>query len=153
MSTVPALIAVAKAVVILHNMVTVERREGYVSRTRRGYGAGAAGSGVPAGDGGGAAPEGEDGAGADGGAPAAAGVGPGGGVGALGPAGGLGGGGELPPLAGPVPVVHPIAQSAHVRAMLAWREVRSPREHAALREDLAEHVWEHRREALEPYLE
>lgn len=148
MGTVVQLTTVAKAVAILHNMVTVVRRGGYVSRHRSGYGAGAPGSGVPAaGQGSAEGDDDEDGV-------AAAGVGgPGGGEGAgLGPAAGLGGGGELPDLDSPAPVVIPLAQSPHVRAMLAWREVRSAREHVALRDDLAEHVWAERGHLLAPYV-
>lgn len=150
LGTVPQLVAVVKAVCILDNMVTVERREGFVSQTRRGYGQGAPGSGVPAECGGGT-----EGAGSEAGAAAAAaGVGgPGGGARAdLGPAAGLGGGGALPALEAPAPVMLPIAQSPHVRAMRAWREVRSAREHAALRNDLTKHVWEERGELLALYL-
>lgn len=143
MGTVPQITTVAKAVCILHNMVTEMRRDGYFSRTRTGYGAGAAVSGATAGGAGGAAMDGTF-----------AGVGGpgGGGAAAAGQAAGLGGGGVLPALGIPPPAVVPIAQSPYVRAMLAWREVRSEREHVALRDDLAEHVWAEREKLLAPYL-
>lgn len=163
MSSVAQLTTVVQTVAILHNMVTVERREGFVSRRRSGYGMSAPGSGVDDSEGAGAEGTGGGvsaaaaGAGCPGGggvSAAAAGVGcPGGcGVAGLGPAAGLHGGGKLPGLPGLAPVVVPLAQSPAVRAMLAWREVRSAQEHVALQDDLAEHVWEHRGELLTPYV-
>ena len=49
----------------------------------------------------------------------------------------------------------PIAQAApnaFVRAMMAWKEVRSAEEHVALRKNLAKHIYRDRKELLEPYL-
>lgn len=130
---VTTICAVAEAVAILHNMVTELRRGGYLGRQRSELAA------ALAGDVGG---DSEDG----GPALAAAGVGtPGGGKGA----------GTIAPVVGQLPVVLPIAQvapNAFLRAMHAWREVRSAREHVALRDDQAEDIYRDHGTFLEPYL-
>lgn len=63
--------------------------------------------------------------------------------------GGAAAGADLPALRFPAPVVLPIAQVGipFVRAMLAWKEVRSAREHV----DLAEHACADRGALLKPY--
>lgn len=133
MGTVLQLTTVAKAVAIWHEKKTVVRRGGYVSHRRSGYGVCAPGSGAPA------AGQGA----AEGDIVAAAGVGgPGGGEGAgFWPAAGLGGGDELPDLDSQAPVVISLAQSPHVRAILALREMRFARGHVALRDEQGEHEW------------
>lgn len=63
--------------------------------------------------------------------------------------------GNLASIWGPVPVIHPIGQVAaiaFVRAMRAWKEVRSSREHKALKDDLTEHIFRERGDLLAPYL-
>lgn len=134
---VTTICAAAKAVAILHNMVTELRRGGYLVRQRREFAAAVSGD-VGGADGG------------DGPVDAAAGVGaPGGG------GGGTAGCGTLAGLGGPPPVVLPIGQvapDAFVRAMRAWKEVRSTRQHVQLRDDLAEDIYRDREALLEPYL-
>lgn len=63
--SVPSLICTAKAITVLHNMVTEHRREGYVSRTRSGYdeGGGQGAQGVCGSGGGGGGNEGGGGGG------------------------------------------------------------------------------------------
>jgi len=134
--TVESMVTVAKAVAILHNMVTEKRRDGYVSRTQMaaaaqaeagGSGGGAEGSwngaaetpaaaggaaGVPDSDGAGRGGGGGTGLIPDGGGPAA-------GVGAAGGgAGGGGGGGKsIPTNVGPTPYCAHVAETWHKLAV------------------------------------
>lgn len=163
-ATITAVIEVAKAIAILHNMVTEIRRGGYVSRSRSrmyaeaamgGTGSGACGAGTGAGVG---QPGADNGGSGEGGAGPVAPVlaTPVGPVAPVGPAAPDGAMAAAP--AGPhflPPVVQPLGQmapNAYVRAMRAWRELRNESEHVALRNDLAEHVYQERAVYLEPYL-
>ncbi|KAK1866663.1 hypothetical protein I4F81_009179 [Pyropia yezoensis] len=126
-ATVARITVVAKAVAILHNMVTEVRRGGYLSRRRARMRAAGGGAGI-------------GGAGS-----AAAGVGA--------PGGGADGG--LPPLAHPPPAVQPLGQlpvDSFLRAAQAWREVRNQTAHVALRNDLAADIVKERAALLEHYL-
>lgn len=136
-ANVTTICSVAKAVAILHNMVTQVRRGGYLAKQRRDFAVAVAeetsDSGSLSESGGSAA-----------------------GSGAPGSRRGGGPLGERFPTAGEAgPDIMPIAQAAPnalVRAMIAWKKVRSAKEHVALRNDLAEHIYRDRGELLEPYL-
>lgn len=145
--SVRRIILAGKAVAILHNMTVEQRRGSFLSRRRTGRDHGA----LAGGGGGAAGPDG--GPAAMGGGPAAGGRGDGGGGGSAagggGPARG-GGGGE-----GPLPAVSP-AQDPPVGSFLfelrARAEATDADEFAALRDDLAAHIWEDRAAFLQPYL-
>eukprot|EP00170_Pyropia_yezoensis_P001905 contig_8164_g1909 len=133
---VTTIFAAAKEVAILHSTVTEQPRGGYLGQQRRELAAAAAGyvGGV----------DGELGA-----VDAAAGTGAPGDGGGGRPAWGIVAGDHEPPIVQPIGQAAPIA---FVRAMHAWREVRCTREHEALRDDLAEHIFAERRALLKQYL-
>lgn len=167
--SVDRIVRTAKAVAILHNMVVINRRDGYLSRRRIGdaFGepgaaastlAAAAAAALAEAAGSGTLTAGPAGASGGSGGAAAAGSGalvagtPCGPVGARGAGRVVAGGGSLGGRGGAEAVDGRGCRSGHPDDMQRLSGLRSPTEHERLREDLVEHIWAHRKNALAPYL-
>lgn len=156
--TVDKLIEAGTAVAVLHNMLVEARRAGFISRQRMAAAADAAapGGGVGQADDTQLGPP--DMAATPPGGPA---QGPGQAQGAGQDVGAVGSGclpnGDL--LLPPLPMEEPNVSAGatppdngHFEALVASAEATDGAGHYTLREDLAEHIYAHRRELLEPYL-